>query len=283
MTDQAMAERGGGPKRCKAARARLHSLRRGEFLPAADDDVARLHGLAAEKPAVLGRLRHPGADRGDRLRPGAAQPLEPALLRRHRAAQRAGFPNQLMVFAYIAGVLLLLNIAQGWLNRYLHIKLREGLVRDLFDEWMRPGRALQAEEIRRARRQPRPAPARGRLAPRRPLGRSRHRPHAGERAARRASSASCGRSRKVSCSTMTATASPSPATWCGPALAYAGVASGISWLLGRPLIRLNADHYAREADMRAALVRASDGIGDIATAKRRGRGEGQADRRTSRR
>ena len=41
------------------------------------------------------------------------------------------------------------------------------------------------------------------------------------------------------------------------ALAYAGVASGISWLLGRPLIRLNADHYAREADMRASLVRAS--------------------------
>jgi putative ATP-binding cassette transporter len=49
--------------------------------------------------------------------------------------------------------------------------------------------------------------------------------------------------------------------WAG--LAYAGVASGISWLLGRPLIRLNADHYAREADMRAALVRASDGIGGI--------------------
>ena len=34
------------------------------------------------------------------------------------------------------------------------------------------------------------------------------------------------------------------------ALAYAGIASGISWLLGRPLIRLNADHYAREAELR---------------------------------
>jgi putative ATP-binding cassette transporter len=43
------------------------------------------------------------------------------------------FLNQLMMFSYIAGGLLALNIAQGWLNRYLHIKLREGLVRDLLD------------------------------------------------------------------------------------------------------------------------------------------------------
>ena len=67
------------------------------------------------------------------------------------------------------------------------------------------------------------------------------------------------------------------------ALAYAGVASGISWLLGRPLIRLNADHYAREADMRASLVRASDGHRRHLRGERRGRGEGQAAQRTSRR
>ena len=50
------------------------------------------------------------------------------------------------------------------------------------------------------------------------------------------------------------------------ALAYAGTASGISWLLGRPLIRLNADHYAREAELRVSLVRASEDIGDISRA-----------------
>ena len=191
------------------------------------------------------------------------------------------FLNQLMIFGYIAGGLLVLNIAQGWLNRYLHIKLREGLVRDLLDDWMRPGRALQ----------PRSNPASSASTPTsactrtpgtsptsRPISASASRRRA---CCSRASSACCGRSRKASCSTTRATALPSPATWCGPALAYAGVASGISWLLGRPLIRLNADHYAREADMRAALVRASRRHRRHHQGERRGRGEGQAARRTS--
>ena len=115
------------------------------FSPAAHDDVARLHRLAAAPAAVLGQLRHLRADRGDRLRPGDAQPLERALLRRHREANVPVFLHQLLVFAYIAGALLVLNIAQGWLNRYLHIKLREGLVRDLLDEWLKPGRALRLQ------------------------------------------------------------------------------------------------------------------------------------------
>ena len=92
------------------------------------------------------------------------------------------FLQQLVVFAEIAGVLLVLNVAQGWMNRYLHIKLREGLVRDLFDEWMRAAPRASPREIR-DRRESRPAPARGRLAPRRSLGRSRHRPPPGDRAA----------------------------------------------------------------------------------------------------
>jgi vitamin B12/bleomycin/antimicrobial peptide transport system ATP-binding/permease protein len=44
--------------------------------------------------------------------------------------------------------------------------------------------------------------------------------------------------------------------WC--ALIYAGVASLVSWRVGRPLIRLNAERYAREADFRFALVRANE-------------------------
>ena len=38
------------------------------------------------------------------------------------------------------------------------------------------------------------------------------------------------------------------------ALFYAGAASLASWLVGRPLIGLDAEHYARESDLRIALV-----------------------------
>jgi putative ATP-binding cassette transporter len=44
--------------------------------------------------------------------------------------------------------------------------------------------------------------------------------------------------------------------WC--AIFYAGTASWVSWLVGRPLIRLNAERYAREADLRFALVRLNE-------------------------
>ena len=40
---------------------------------------------------------------------------------------------------------------------------------------------------------------------------------------------------------------PGYMVWC--AIFYAGTASWVSWLVGRPLIRLNAERYAREADL----------------------------------
>jgi putative ATP-binding cassette transporter len=46
--------------------------------------------------------------------------------------------------------------------------------------------------------------------------------------------------------------------WC--ALIYAGLASFVSWRVGRPLISLNAERYAREADFRFALVRANEEV-----------------------
>jgi putative ATP-binding cassette transporter len=46
--------------------------------------------------------------------------------------------------------------------------------------------------------------------------------------------------------------------WC--ALIYSGVASLVSWRVGRPLIGLNAERYAREADFRFALVRANEEV-----------------------
>ncbi|MGH6930096.1 MAG: SbmA/BacA-like family transporter, partial [Dongiaceae bacterium] len=67
------------------------------------------------------------------------QPFYDALARKDLVA----FGEQIIVFAVIAGALLALNVAQMWLNRMAKVKLREGLVRDLFDEWLEPRRAFR--------------------------------------------------------------------------------------------------------------------------------------------
>ena len=78
------------------------------------------------------------------LRAGDAQPLErsPSTTRCQRRDLPA-FMHQLVVFAEIAGALLVLNITQTWISQMLHLKLREGLTRDLIGEWMRPRRAFR--------------------------------------------------------------------------------------------------------------------------------------------
>lgn len=55
------------------------------------------------------------------------------------------FLVQLGVFAVIAGVLLILNVAQKWLGEMSKLKLREGLVDDLIDHWMMPRRGFRLE------------------------------------------------------------------------------------------------------------------------------------------
>src|ERR1700678_3123431 len=52
------------------------------------------------------------------------------------------FLFQLGVFFLIAGLLLILNVAQRWLNETLQVKLREGLVHSLLKDWMMPRRAF---------------------------------------------------------------------------------------------------------------------------------------------
>jgi putative ATP-binding cassette transporter len=177
-----------------------------------------------------------------------------------------GFFSQLVIFAEIAGVLLVVNVAQGWLNRFLHIKLREGLVRDLLNEWMRPGRAARLARFGEMGVNPdqRVHDDAWHLADlSADLG-------IGLAQASVLLASFIGVLWAISDGFVFhynghSVAIPGYMVWA--ALAYAGTASAISWLLGRPLIRLNADRYAREADMRAALVRASDGIGDITAAK----------------
>ena len=53
------------------------------------------------------------------------------------------FFHQLLVFAAIAGGLLMLGVMQTWLNQMMKLKLREGLTLDLINEWMRPRRAFR--------------------------------------------------------------------------------------------------------------------------------------------
>ena len=54
-----------------------------------------------------------------------------------------GFLRQLVVFGVIAGALLGLNVAQRFLTETLKLKLREGLVKDLVEHWVRPMRAFR--------------------------------------------------------------------------------------------------------------------------------------------
>ncbi|MGH6679441.1 MAG: ABC transporter ATP-binding protein/permease, partial [Bradyrhizobium sp.] len=55
----------------------------------------------------------------------------------------AAFAYQCLVFAVIAGSLLVLNVAQAWLREMIKLKSREWLTRDLFAQWLEPGRALR--------------------------------------------------------------------------------------------------------------------------------------------
>ena len=56
-------------------------------------------------------------------------------------------------------------------------------------------------------------------------------------------------------------APPGYLVWC--ALIYAGAASLLSWRVGSPLVNLNAERYAREAEFRFALVRMNEQIDGI--------------------
>lgn len=72
------------------------------------------------------------------------QPFYDALQQRNMSV----FLSQLMVFFEIAGTLLVLNVAQLWLNQMLHLKLREALTQDMIAEWLRPGRAFRVARSR---------------------------------------------------------------------------------------------------------------------------------------
>jgi putative ATP-binding cassette transporter len=173
-----------------------------------------------------------------------------------------GFLAQLLVFGELAGVLLVLNVMQMWLNQTSKVVMRQGLVDDLLNEWLKPKRAFRLSNsggIGANPDQRLQADAQHLTDLSTDLGigllqstlllltfvgvlwalsRGQFLPFAGRDFA-----------------------PPGYLVWC--ALFYAGAASYVSWRVGRPLINLNAERYAREADFRFALVRINEHIDGI--------------------
>ena len=167
------------------------------------------------------------------------------------------FLRQLVNFLIIAGLLLVLNVTQMWLNLMIKLKLRQGLVQDLLAEWMKPRRAF-------------------RLANAGSIGvNPDQRLHEDARHLTELSTdlgvgllqssillvsfvgvlwnISSGFSFQFGPRSLSI---PGYMVWA--AVFYAATASLVSLWVGRPLVGYNANRYAREAEFRFSLVRASE-------------------------
>ena len=177
-----------------------------------------------------------------------------------------GFLHQLGLFGIIAGALLALNVSQRWLNEMLKLKLREGLAKDLIENWLQPMRAF-------------------RLASAGPIGvNPDQRMHEDARHLTELSAdlgtgllqagillalfvhvlwkISSNFAFNVGGHTYNV---PGYMVWA--AVLYAGSASLLSYWVGKSLINRNADRYAREADLRFSLVRVNEHVDAIALAR----------------
>jgi vitamin B12/bleomycin/antimicrobial peptide transport system ATP-binding/permease protein len=172
------------------------------------------------------------------------------------------FVEQLGVFGELAGILLVLNVAQMWLSQMSQVVLRQGLVNDLLNEWLKPVRAFRLSN----------SGAIGANPDQRLQADAQH-------LAELSTTLGIGLLQSsllllsfigvlwaLSRGTFLPIgghkfAPPGYLVWC--ALLYAGAGSFLSWLVGRPLINLNAEHYAREADFRFALVRVNEELEGI--------------------
>ncbi|MBZ9964104.1 ABC transporter ATP-binding protein/permease [Mesorhizobium sp. BR1-1-2] len=190
------------------------------------------------------------------------QPFYDALARRDMQA----FLHQLAIFAAIAGGLLVLNVGQTWLNQTIRLKLREALTLDLIDGWMRPARAFRlahagAIGVNPDQRMQQDASHLSDLST--DLG-------VGLLQSLILLASFVGVLWELSSGFVfhigaTSLAIPGYMVWA--AILYAGTASWLSWLVGRPLIRLNSDRYTREAELRSSMVRVNENIDAIALAR----------------
>ena len=186
------------------------------------------------------------------------KPFYDSLTRRDMAE----FTQQLRVFAELAAVLLVLNVAQMWLNQTSKVMLRQGLGHDLLNQWLKPLRAFRLSK----------AGWMGVNPDQRMHADAQHLTDLttdlgiGLLQATLLLLSFIGVLWVLSQRMIVPFAGqhlhvPGYMVWC--AILYAGTASFFSWLVGRPLIVLNAERYAREADLRFALVRANEQIEGI--------------------
>jgi putative ATP-binding cassette transporter len=171
--------------------------------------------------------------------------------------QVAEFISQLVVFAVIAGGLLVLVVSQTWLRAMANVRLREWLTHDLLDQWLVPKRVYMlgfAGEIG--------------------VNPDQRIQQDAQILAELTTSLAIGLvqssllllsfvgvlwvlSNQVVFDFGNGPVSiPGYMVWC--ALAYSLGGSLLAWHVGRPLIPLNAERYAREADLRIALVRINE-------------------------
>jgi putative ATP-binding cassette transporter len=186
------------------------------------------------------------------------QPFYDALTRKDPAA----FFSQLFVFGRLATALLALNVAQAWLSQNARVLLRQCIVEDLLNEWLKPARAFRLSI----------AGSSGANPDQRLQADAQHLSDLVTDLlvgllqstilllsfigvlwvlSEHMSLPLAGRQLHV----------PGYMVWC--ALLYAVAASLLSWRVGRPLTALNAERYAREAELRFALVRVNEEIEGI--------------------
>ncbi|HWK68643.1 MAG TPA: ABC transporter ATP-binding protein/permease [Rhizobiaceae bacterium] len=189
------------------------------------------------------------------------QPFYDAIERRDLPA----FFDQLMIFAVIASGLLVLNVSQTWLNQRMRLKLREGLTLDLIGEWLEPRRAFRIAKagdigVNPDQRMQQDAGHLADLTTDLGFGLLQSSVLLASFVGVLWSLSSGfvfnigGRSFEI----------PGYMVWA--ALIYTGTASWLSWLVGRRLIGLNSERYAREADLRFSMMRVNENIDAITLA-----------------
>jgi len=181
----------------------------------------------------------------------------------------AVFGQQLLVFLAIVAALLVLVVAQTWFHEMLKVRVREWLTHRILGEWLVPGRAYRLgltsdlgvnpdQRIQEDARQ---------------LTELTTQLGTGLLQATLMLVSFVGVLWALSDQVVFSWKGeplvvPGYMVWC--ALAYAGIGSILTWFVGRPLIRLNAERFQRESELRFALVRFSENADTIALQ----RGEG---------
>lgn len=175
------------------------------------------------------------------------------------------FTVQLGVFFLLAFWLTVLNVAQRWIGEMLKVKMREALARDLLEHWMQPRRAFWLA-------------AGGALGENPDQRMSEDARHLCELTADLGMALLQSTILLISFSGVLWVLSSAflfrigehdyavPGFMLWAAIIYALTGSLLSYWVGHSLIARNAARYAREADLRIAMVRINEHLDDITLA-----------------